>query len=184
MTRVAARTRDRGRRGAMWPAQEASEGPLETRAIRHAAAAEAGIQTGLLALDAVSLEDHFRRRVLTLQGVPARLRGTLRAAMRAGLRLAVEGASPEDAARGWKLFFLAHRMLLFRSPGETRVAPEELDRRGSLFQQGLWPQLLQTPHGLRAPIRAMDPQCRTVRPGLPGRLRSSTLASSLPRGVR
>ena len=33
-------------------------------------------------------------------------------------------------------------MLLFRSPGHTRVAPEELDRRGSLFQQGLWPQLL------------------------------------------
>ena len=99
-------------------------------------------KTGLLALDAVSLEDHFRRRVLTLQGVPARLRGALRAAMRAGLRLAVEGASPEDAARGWKLFFLAPRMLLFRSPGETRVAPEQLDRRGNLFQQGLWPQLL------------------------------------------
>ena len=63
--------------GDVAPQQHQLRKPFETRAIRRAAAAEAGIQTGLLALDAVSLEDHFRRRVLTLQGVPARLRGTL-----------------------------------------------------------------------------------------------------------
>ena len=191
--RVAARARGRGRRGgrgrgrcgpAATPAQEASEGPLEARAIRRAAAAEAGIQTGLLALDAVSLEDHFRRRALTLQGVPARLRGTLRAAMRAGPRLAVEGASPEDAARGWKLFFLAPRMLLFRSPGELLGSPLRSLTAGAVCSnRGCGLSFLQTPHGLRPPTRAMDPQCRTIRPGLPARLRSSTLASSLPRGA-
>ena len=56
--------------------------------------------------------------------------------MRTGLRL-------DDEVRGWKLFVLAPRMLLYRSPGEARVPPTELDRRVELFRAGRWNELLR-----------------------------------------
>ena len=51
--------------------------------------------------------------------------------------------SPDDEVRGWKLFVLAPRMLLYRSPGEARVPPTELDRRVELFRAGRWNELLR-----------------------------------------
>jgi len=45
--------------------------------------------------------------------------------------------------RGWKLFMLAPRMLLYHSPGEARVPPAELDRRIEAFRAGRWSDLLQ-----------------------------------------
>ena len=68
---------------------------------RRAATAEEAFQAGLASLDAVSLEDEVRERVHTPQSVPAKLRGTVRAALRAGL--AAARASPQEELRGWKL---------------------------------------------------------------------------------
>ncbi|CAE7442537.1 unnamed protein product [Symbiodinium sp. CCMP2592] len=100
-------------------------------------------QRGLASLDDISLRDEMRKRVFTLQTVPVKIRGAARTAMRAGLQLAADQASPEQELRGWKLFVLAPRMLLYREPGVTRLTPDELHRRVTLFQQGAWLQLLR-----------------------------------------
>ena len=95
-----------------------------------------------------------RDATLTLQGVPARLRGALRTAMRTGLELISERTSPLQALqelRGWKLFLLAPRMLLHRSAGQARIPPAELALRCEAFARGGWLTLLQAAAGTAAP---------------------------------
>ncbi|CAE7314420.1 unnamed protein product [Symbiodinium sp. CCMP2592] len=130
----------------------ASQAPaLTTAAQRRVSAAESGLLTGLASLDGVDLQDTLQQRLLTLQGVPARLRGALRTALRAGLQLIADRESPAQELRGWKLFCLAPRMLLQRSSGESLIPPAELDRRCDLFARGVWPELLQLASGSAAP---------------------------------
>ena len=117
--------------------------PRSTASQRRVAAAEAGIRAGLASLDAVPIEEVLRQRVLTLQAVPARLRGALRTAFRTALQLIHDCPSPQQELQGWKLFLLAPRMLLYRAGRESRVPPNELDRRCEAFNRGEWPQLLQ-----------------------------------------
>ena len=117
--------------------------PATTRRERAHALSEAGLRLGLASLDSVHLQSACRERTFTLQSSPARARGALRTAMRTGLRLVVHPTSPDDEVRGWKLFVLAPRMLLYRSPGEARVPPTELDRRVELFRAGRWNELLR-----------------------------------------
>ncbi|CAE6950253.1 unnamed protein product [Symbiodinium sp. CCMP2592] len=124
---------------------------LTTAAQRRVSAAESGLLTGLASLDGVDLQDILQQRVLTLQGVPARLRGALRTALHAGLQLIADRESPAQELRGWKLFCLAPRMLLQRSSGESLIPPAELDRRCDLFARGVWPELLQLASGSAAP---------------------------------
>ena len=125
------------------PASAAAGGRARgTQSERRVAAAEAGILVGLAQFDAVSLQDVCRTVALTLQSAPQRLRGALCTALRTGLRLATSHAGPDDQLRGWKLFLLAPRMLLYRAAGESHVAPAELDRRNELFRSGHWQQLL------------------------------------------
>ena len=109
-----------------------------TAAQRRVAAAEDGVRIGLTSLDDVCLEDAVRCRTLTLQGVPARLRGALRTAMRTGLELISERTSPLHELRGWKLFLLAPRMLLHRSAGQARIPPRNwhCDARHSHAESG------------------------------------------------
>eukprot|EP00439_Symbiodinium_sp_Y106_P000394 s14575_g1.t1 len=61
----------------------------------------------------------------------------------------------DDEVRGWKLFVLAPRMLPYRSPGEARVPPTELDRRVELFltAEPLAPGTSDTLAELRDPAR-------------------------------
>ena len=117
--------------------------PRSTASQRRVAAAEAGIRAGLASLDAVPIEEVLRQRVLTLQAVPARLRGALRTAFRTALQLIHDRPSSQQELQGWKLFLLAPRMLLYRAGRESRVPPNELDRRCEAFNRGEWPQLLQ-----------------------------------------
>ena len=124
------------------PALEVPAPALATAAQRRVSAAENGLLTGLASLDAVDLQDTLHQRVLTLQGVPTRLRGPLRTAFRAGLQLIADRESPVQELRGWKLFCLAPRMLLHRSGGDSLIPPAELDRRCDLFARGAWPELL------------------------------------------
>ena len=175
------RGRSRGRRLAdddrPAPAPEAdtaADGPALNRegtaAQRRVAAAEDGMRIGLAALDDVCLEDTFRCRTLTLQGVPARLRGALRTAMRTGLELISERTSPQQELRGWKLFLLAPRMLLHRAAGQARIPPAELALRCEAFARGEWVTLLhaaartaEAPHLAAARSAAQDVEARAHR---------------------
>ncbi|CAE7215665.1 unnamed protein product [Symbiodinium sp. KB8] len=98
--------------------------------------AEAAFHAGLQTLDAVDLAATLRKRVLTLQSVPVQVRSTLRAAFRAGLQLVADESSAESTLRGWKLFYLAARMLLHRAPAKARIPTAELERRCELFRRG------------------------------------------------
>ncbi|CAE7328378.1 unnamed protein product, partial [Symbiodinium sp. CCMP2592] len=132
------------------PSPDAPQPPQPTQAEQRAVAGEAGLRCGLQQLDDIDLHDEMRRQVLTLQSAPHKVRGTLRIALRTGLREALEGAGPADTSRGWKLFFLAPRMLLQRGAGQPFVDASQLQQRCDLFR-GEWLALLreatQTPSG-------------------------------------
>ena len=113
-----------------------------TASQRRVLSAEAAFHAGLQTLDAVDLAATLRKRVLTLQSVPVQVRSTLRTAFRAGLQLVADETSAESTLRGWKLFYLAARMLLHRAPAEARIPTAELERRCELFRRGEWPCLL------------------------------------------
>ena len=110
---------------------------------------EAGVRRGLAQLQEVDLPAELRRRALTLQGAPRKLRGTLRYALRTGLSTALDAREPAVAASGWKLFFLAPRMLLHRAAGQNSVPASELEQRCAYFRQGEWLQLLRAATGTR-----------------------------------
>ncbi|CAE7682502.1 unnamed protein product, partial [Symbiodinium microadriaticum] len=142
--------------------------------------AEAAFHAGLQTLDAVDLAATLRKRVLTLQSVPVQVRSTLRAAFRAGLQLVADESSAESTLRGWKLFYLAARMLLHRAPAKARIPTAELERRCELFRRGEWPCLLaaaeaalRTPEAdsLRAPHTHTEVEAKLEPRGPP---RSST----------
>ena len=172
------RGRSRGRRLAdddrPAPAPEAdtaADGPALNRegtaAQRRVAAAEDGMRIGLAALDDVCLEDTFRCRTLTLQGVPACLRGALRTAMRTHLGAHITAAG-------------APRLEAFPS----RSAHASPPRRGSgahppcgastvrceAFARGEWVTLLhaaartaEAPHLAAARSAAQDVEARAHR---------------------
>ena len=97
----------------------------------------------ILQLQELDLPAELRRRVLTLQAAPRKLRGVLRFALRTGLRAALEAGDSVAAACGWKLFFLAPRMLLHRPAGQQFVQANELEQRCDSFRRGEWLQLLR-----------------------------------------
>ncbi|CAE7612884.1 unnamed protein product [Symbiodinium sp. CCMP2592] len=130
------------------PSKGVGEAEGVAAAEQHAAeqrvgAASTGVRLGLEQLDDIDLAFELRRRTLTLQSAPTQLRGILRYALRTGLEQAVAGPGPDDTTRGWKLFFLAPRMLLHREPGQSRIEPAELERRADAFRRGEWPSLLR-----------------------------------------
>ena len=101
----------------------------QTQAEQRVSAASSGVRLGLQRLDDINFASELRRRALTLQSASTQLRGTLRFALRTGLEHAVAGAGPDDEARGWKLFFLAPRMLLHgdRSDADLSVQQQFCD---------------------------------------------------------
>ncbi|CAE7224957.1 unnamed protein product [Symbiodinium sp. CCMP2592] len=115
----------------------------------------------------------FACKPLAVSTAPARVRGCLRTALRTGLRLAVHPSCPEDEVRGWMLFCVAPRMLLYRSPGDSRVPTAELDRRFDAFRAGLWTDLLREAAELLAAgnsdtlAELRDPQRRPHEPYAP-----------------
>ena len=136
---------------------------------------EAGVR--LLQLQELDLPAELRRRVLTLQAAPCKLRGLLRFALRTGLRTALDLVA---AACGWKLFFLAPRMLLHRPAGQQSVQANELEQPCDSFRRGDCPakplQLVVREGTAPAPALAS-------RPALPGRCSWFSWVSSLLRHV-
>jgi len=85
--------------------------------------AEPVFHAGLQMLDAIDLAATLRKCVLALQRVPVRVRSTLRTAFRAGLQLVADESSADSTLQGWKLFYLAARMLLHRAPAGRCTGP-------------------------------------------------------------
>ena len=83
-------------------------------------------------LDGVSLRDVFDSRAVVMQSVLFFLIGAFRGAVRDELRI----------ARGWKLFMLLPRLLLFRPRKGGKVPKKALEERFQLFQEGRWLELL------------------------------------------
>ena len=101
----------------------------------------AAVSAGLASLDSVDLAATFQERVFTFQQPPRQLQGLLAFAFRKGLQTLHHAPSDVHAERGWKLFLLGPRMLLYRPRGAAQV-PDELRRRAQNFQAGRWLQLL------------------------------------------
>ncbi|CAE7365777.1 unnamed protein product [Symbiodinium natans] len=81
-------------------------------------------------------------------------------ALRAGLERALRPSSAVEELCGWKLFFLAPRMLLHRAFGEARVEPRELTQRCDMWSTRIgW--------GWRQRPVMMQPQPRSCAPHIP-----------------
>ena len=105
----------------------------------------------LAALDDVDLTEELRHPVPTLQDAPPFLRASVQSALThalSRLRAAHAGgqgngvAAAAAAARAWKLFLLAPRMLLARPMQHGSQGRATLLARASAFQRGEWRQLL------------------------------------------
>ena len=82
------------------------------------------------------------RRAVVMKTVPKFLRGPHRSAM----RLAMEEALHENdhrRERGWKLFFLLPRLLLFRPARGGNTHKGKLAQRFQYFSEGRWSELLR-----------------------------------------
>ena len=99
------------------------------------------MQIRLASLDAITLDVALRQRILTLQGVPTCLRSALRTALRAGLQLITDRESPQLELRGWKLFCLAPRMLVFRAAGDAGRGRNCCSKQPTQLHEGTPPTL-------------------------------------------
>ena len=138
-----------------------------TASQRRVLSAEAAFQAGLPTLDAIDLVATLRKRV-----------STLRTAFRAGLQLVADDSFADSSLRVRKLFYLAARMLLHRTPAEARIPTAELERRCELFRRGEWLCLLTAAGAARLRLEAAcgrwDACSREPAP-LPRLLRSAQL---------
>ena len=78
------------------------------------------VNFGLEALDEVDLSEEFHKRPHTMRSVPFTMRGAYRCAVQVTLNAIVEGRHRRNVVqeeRGWKLFFLIPKLLLFRPAG-------------------------------------------------------------------
>ena len=92
-------------------------------------------------LDAVNLVDLFDHRARVMRSVPHVLKGAFRMALRVAFQEIFDGTEANNEARvvrGWKLFLLLPRMLLFRPPRGGVVPRKKLESRIRLFQEGEW----------------------------------------------
>ena len=117
-------------------------------------------------LDAVDLHEVFELRARVMRSVPAVLRGAFRASIRVSMQEilnGVEAHSEVRAERGWKLFLLLPRMLLFR-PARGGVVPrKKLEGRIRQFQEGDWISLLNNSANCAAQAKVAGPGGGTVQ---------------------
>ena len=103
------------------------------------------IREGLRSLDHVDLVHLFSIRAVVMKSPPKFVRGAYRAAMRIALEEIVQGhqAQNEDRqSRGWKVFVLLPRMLLFRPPRGGLIPKQRVLDRFAEFARGSWTELL------------------------------------------
>ena len=92
-------------------------------------------------LDEVDFDAVFIRRAVVMKTVPKFLRGPYRSAVRS----VMEEADHENdqRERGWKLFLLLPRLLLFRHAGGGNIHKGKLAQRFQDFSEGRWSELLR-----------------------------------------
>ena len=99
------------------------------------------IRAALARLDEVDLETEFQRRGAVMKTVPHFLRGPYRSAMRLAMGEALQD-SEQRRERGWKLFLMLPRLLLYRPCRGGNVHKEKLSKRFQDFSDGRWTELL------------------------------------------
>ena len=101
-------------------------------------------------LDIVDVSNIFQRRASVMRSPPKFLCGAFRPAVRVALQEIVRGAERVDEraqCRGWKLFLLLPRMLLFRPPRGGNIPKQRLVDRFTAFSQGDSELLLRESEG-------------------------------------
>ena len=103
------------------------------------------IREAFRSLDEVDVRHLFTMRAFLMKSPPKFVRGAYCSAMRIALQEIVEGSeaqNEERQCRGWKLFLLLPRMLLFRPPRGGLIPKPRLLDRFAMFAMGQWTQLL------------------------------------------
>ena len=97
------------------------------------------VVTGFESLDTVDLAEIWKVRAILMKSVPKFLHGAYRFAMRQALDAVKKGHEERNEMmqiKGWKLFFLVPRLLLFRPRRGGSVPKKQLEDRVALFQNG------------------------------------------------
>ena len=97
-------------------------------------------------LDAVDFSELFERRAKVMRSVPHVLEGAFRMALRVACHEILEGMEANSevrVVRGWKLFLVLPRMMLFRPSRGRTVSRKKLESRVRQFQEGDWILLLR-----------------------------------------
>ena len=103
------------------------------------------VREAIRGLDALDISAIFSRRASVMRSPPKFRSGAFRSAMRVALNEIVTGVERHDESvqcRGWKLFMLLPRLLLFRPPRGGNISKQQLQERFSAFSRGEWDQLL------------------------------------------
>ena len=96
-------------------------------------------------LDQIGVVHFFSVRVVVMKSPPKFVRGAHNAAMRIPLQeieAGFQSQNEERQSRGWKLFLLLPRMLLFRPHRGGLIPKQRLLDRLLLFSRGSWTELL------------------------------------------
>ena len=105
-----------------------------------------GRQEAFASLDGVQFKNVFSRRPRLMRTIPFVLKGAFRCALRTALDEVIAGheqGNDSRMARGWKLFMLLPRLLLFRPSRGGMVPKKKLEERVSCFNDGSWLRLLE-----------------------------------------
>ena len=117
------------------------EEPVDIVFVPHARATTVGFQS----LDDVDLTQVFEVPAMVMKSIPKFMRGAFRGALKLSLQEIQRGSTANNSvveARGWKLFFLLPRLLLFRPPRGGLIPKGRLQERLARFAAGDWEALL------------------------------------------
>ena len=100
--------------------------------------APAVIREAFRSLDDVNLVRVFSQRAVVMHNIPRCIRGPFRNAMRMALEEMIVRGDEVRRERGWKLFLLLLRLLLFRHARGGLIWKKKLEERFVDFAQGEW----------------------------------------------
>ena len=120
---------------------------FESQEAQHVEEVQLGrvLREALRSLDGVDVGHLFSMRAVLMKSPPAFVKGAYRAGLRIALKEIIQGIERGDEVRswrGWKLFLLVPRMLLFRPPRGGLIPKQRLLDRFQMFARGEWMQLL------------------------------------------
>ena len=119
------------------------------------------VTVGFRSLDEFNLEEVFEVRALVMRSIPKFLRGVFRGALKVSPQEILRGQQRNDRvaeSRGWKLFLLPLRILLFRPPRGGLLPKGRLREGVDRCSQGDWVTLVQM--SLESSLQGMTASCR------------------------